>query len=655
MNNRSHNGLIAATALVVAGLCHHHASASVWDGSGDPDASGNWNVAANWEPDGVPSAVTAELNNVTSGTRTVTLTATPSAINQLQMTQTTAGAVNQLNLNTVDADLLFDGSMDPLSLIPTAGAGSVVLNLAGGDIDVATANGRTAALAGTVNLSNGSRFLLRNSGATASYTISGALNFDNTLGSTALRVDNGQGSYTVNATGSISVVGGTTNIGRLSSGSTNRGQTLLNRGTVDIANGSRLTVRAAQSFEIATYDNEGETNVGSAIDAGEAVLEAYTLGGGSGGNGRVLNRAGGVLNVYDRSYIDLGNRSDAGIHAELQNAAGGELNIYAAATGGGIRSTFSTNDQVTGRVLNQGVITVTRHATAARGLGLMTHSGRAARWTVTNGSSGELLVNDDADLEIATSNTGTGTKTLTVDNQEGGTIVLGRNAVDAATGSTLTVAAHGTSDTATAATISVTNGGLIRLLGTSHLRLADDSIMTSWSIANAATGEMELNYNSSIGSSSKALSLTNGGSLRKLADGTSQISSASGGSFSSTGLVEVAGGTLQVSTDVSFGTGGDLQIGIDGASSGLLQVAGLFSLAGDNVLSIDGLLTAPSYTVLTATAGISGVFSDVSDVTNQGYSVVYGDNSIALVVPEPAAAAMMTLAGGGLLLARRRT
>ncbi len=80
--------------------------AVIWDGNGDSNASGNWSVGANWNPDTVTGGPTTggglgDLGNVTTGTRTVTYDAAAlnGAVSSLSFTQTTAGAVNQLLIN----------------------------------------------------------------------------------------------------------------------------------------------------------------------------------------------------------------------------------------------------------------------------------------------------------------------------------------------------------------------------------------------------------------------------------------------------------------------------------------------------------------------------------------------------------------------------
>ncbi len=65
--------LAAATAVLFA-AAGASAQDVTWDGNGDPNNSGNWGVAANWDTDSVPTTSNrAILPSVTSGDRTVTV------------------------------------------------------------------------------------------------------------------------------------------------------------------------------------------------------------------------------------------------------------------------------------------------------------------------------------------------------------------------------------------------------------------------------------------------------------------------------------------------------------------------------------------------------------------------------------------------------
>ncbi|MBE2204713.1 MAG: PEP-CTERM sorting domain-containing protein [Chthoniobacterales bacterium] len=146
--------LALALALTPLGL---HAANVTWDGNGTPNASGSWETGANWSTDAIPGTGDgAFLLDVTTGTRTVTV-GTAQTINRLTLTQTTVGAVNQLNIN---ADLTISGNNTPFVITPTAGQGSIVTNIASGVTLLATnATGiATPNFNGTLNLAAGSVF-----------------------------------------------------------------------------------------------------------------------------------------------------------------------------------------------------------------------------------------------------------------------------------------------------------------------------------------------------------------------------------------------------------------------------------------------------------------------------------------------------------------
>ncbi|MBC2603012.1 beta strand repeat-containing protein [Puniceicoccus vermicola] len=148
-----------------------------WDGDGVPNASGEWEVGANWAGDTVPSAGDdAQLLDVTGGTRTVTISeGVPQTISQLTMKQTTIGGINIL---TLEDDLTISGTsagaLNVFDLDASAGADALVLNIADGstllmeNTNTNTTSSVNAFFEGTLNLGVGSTYRVEAIGGSTS-------------------------------------------------------------------------------------------------------------------------------------------------------------------------------------------------------------------------------------------------------------------------------------------------------------------------------------------------------------------------------------------------------------------------------------------------------------------------------------------------------
>jgi len=274
----------------------------VWDGNGDPSAGGAWEDAANWDT-GVPGSLDdARLLNVSSGTRSVAVNAAQT-VNRLTLTQTTAGAVNQLNLLS---DLAISGNATPFAITAAAGQSSVVMNVGTGRTLSATYAGTlTSTLAGTLNLEANSTFSLHASGALSDLNAMtfGAVNATGTNGLISLKADRNAGSATFSGAVTMTGVGSSLTIRRLNAadvvttlnmnftGNDGAGNSLVGGvGTVVNLQGTNSTLNFTNGVSLAGA---------SGPDAG-AVLNF----GSPGGNGVSTANFNGGLNLGAGARVD---------------------------------------------------------------------------------------------------------------------------------------------------------------------------------------------------------------------------------------------------------------------------------------------------------------------------------------------------------------
>ena len=143
-------GAIAATVLVTVfgPIAPGHAATIVWDGDGAP-LDGNFSVAANWNPDQVPTVGDeAEFSDNSTYTVTFTQDEASDVLNVLAGTVTFASdsaTLRTYDLTTGDADVNVTGG----TLNVGAAAGPVLLDL-GNDTFIGTSAGD-----GTLNIQNG--------------------------------------------------------------------------------------------------------------------------------------------------------------------------------------------------------------------------------------------------------------------------------------------------------------------------------------------------------------------------------------------------------------------------------------------------------------------------------------------------------------------
>lgn len=212
--------VVVVVGLLIAGGAARGA-AYTWDGSGDANASGNWSVIANWNPEsaGKPDAGDdVTLPSVTAGTRTITLDAAR-AFRTLTINQSTAGATNRLLLS---ANLTSDFNTD---LLPTlnASAGTIVIDKGSYNFNYTSGGSVRNWILGPNVILNSSGGQMQDTWQTdkPSITLQGTANF-----STALTTMGAGNVFTVDSGGVLNL----TSSGAASVGDTG---TITNKGTIN--------------------------------------------------------------------------------------------------------------------------------------------------------------------------------------------------------------------------------------------------------------------------------------------------------------------------------------------------------------------------------------------------------------------------------------
>jgi fibronectin-binding autotransporter adhesin len=356
-----------------------------WDGNGTGNAGGNWSTGLNWDSDvnpGPGASDTAVLPDVTSGTRTVVFdTGAGSPVQQIEFSQSTAGAVNRLdfvrsatvsNAITLGAaagteEIRISPSTTEAFILTTSGG--LTIN-AGGLLTMGANNNGTTQrqgnLAGNLTLSGGSVFVQRSTLTTSSNQREVAGNFTMTSGTITL--DNASNSQTrlragTAAAHAVSISGGSI----LRSATTGGGgaQLVSGAGTFSFAPAS-FDTGASLSFD---------GNYSQAVSLGTAAGEVLVRGTGSGSYTKTVSSSAtvgrlsfgvGVANAT--TVLQLGSNltvSDTPANSSMPQA------------------TFGANSATVNYVLDPAGFTL--NLTAARS------TGGSTTWTPGNVSASALV------------------------------------------------------------------------------------------------------------------------------------------------------------------------------------------------------------------------------------------------------------------------
>ena len=214
-----------------------------WDGNGTPDASGNWSVTNNWNPDATTGGpTTGDIATLvdTTANRTVTYDSSATgSLSTLNFNQATAGVTNTLsvqkNLNVAGAvTLAAAGGTEQIvigststaayTFTPTSG---LTLNSGGELVMTATGNGTTGFNSagtggtGTLTIAGGALTIAGTTGTSSGTSAASTLSMGLTMSSGNLTIANNtgitdrrlllQGAVNVSG-GAVSTTGGATSI-----------------------------------------------------------------------------------------------------------------------------------------------------------------------------------------------------------------------------------------------------------------------------------------------------------------------------------------------------------------------------------------------------------------------------------------------------------
>lgn len=309
--------ILGMLTLALQGLSQS-VTTNAWTGNGDSNASGNWTASANWAGGNVPNTTNevAELGNVTSGTRTVTVDAS-NAVFRVIWNQTSA-ATNVLDLQ---ADLTVTSkhiawepanAVNPFGAEANAAYGPAcgVLNLNGKALRLTGDVRSSVEIANTVNMTAGSILSPTASNSTTGNGLffTGILNI-NAPGGTVVSQSgaNSPMEIGIRSTGVMNLKAGTYEIKTTQDYERFALLSIYSGGTASITTGTVVRLQPSATFSgksAAAIVNEGTFNQGGQITlrpSNPPSTGIYTNI-----NGRIDNS--GTWNVVSTNALINGNR-----------------------------------------------------------------------------------------------------------------------------------------------------------------------------------------------------------------------------------------------------------------------------------------------------------------------------------------------------------
>jgi fibronectin-binding autotransporter adhesin len=542
-------------------------------------AGGNGGFHGSAFESGTPGADGAGGVGITGSGLTLTITGTVSGgLSGDGVTRADAidftGGTNALTLNpgwgltgnvNVASSLAFVQSTDATLSNVITGAGSISKS-GGGALTLSGANtytGGTTIAAGTLQLGNG--------GTTGSIV-------GNVLDNGMFAIDHSDAvifGAVISGSGGFQQLGaGTTT---LTGTNTYTGTTTVSAGTLTISGTGSIT---SDVTNIAAFNNAGTvtgslTNNGTASNSG-TISNGLTNSAGTTTNTGTIN--GGLINNA------VVNADSGAINGAIANNAG-SFNVGGTVTS---NSTFTNAADATLAVGTTGAYTLQ---------GILANSG-----IITVASGGELV----ATVGGITNNAGA---TITV--AAGGTVKDDLNNAGAVTNGGAYMANVATN------TGAITNNGVWTGNVASNTGTITNNMTWTGTVTNAGT------FNNNAGATVSGL-LTNSAGTTNNAGALNGGVNITGGTLTGSGSVSnltVAGGTLApgngtpgtfmtVSGNLAFQSGVQYLVQLNPATASFANVTGTATLGGAtvNAMYANGSYVAKTYTILTATGGVSGTF-----------------------------------------------
>lgn len=388
-----------------------------WDGDTNANNNGTWETSANWSTAVPTTADNAQLLDVTSGTREVTISSgSPQTINKLTITQTTTGAFNVLNLND---NLTISGNAASFAITATAGQSNIVTNIGAGKILLATHSATmTSTFAGTLNLGAGSIFKTEAVGASSdlSFSFAGPINVTGAGAEIIAKIGrNASGAAAFSGAITATGEGSTLTLRVLSST-----DVLRNWGTMNFTgndgSGNSVNLAAGTQFNIASNGNTTNfTNRVSLAGTSGPTAAATMTSSGTAGNAATT----GTMNLNGGLTLGAGAKFTLDDRNAVVNLAG----TSTMATGSEIRLKYNDAAGQGGAVFaNTGALAMDGAAVAIDWTSPANQTSALARrftntgtWTLDNGSTVSFVSTNSrptSGFGVGTNNFNTGTMTV---------------------------------------------------------------------------------------------------------------------------------------------------------------------------------------------------------------------------------------------------
>ena len=523
----------------------------------------------------------ATFNN--SGTVTGNLTNTGTANNNLTIT----GAVNNAATFNNNAGATVSGL-----LTNTAGTTTNAGQLNGGANVTGGVVTNTDLISGSVAISGTGQV---NNNLTITGTVNNAATFNNNAGATV------SGLLTNTA-------GTTTNAGQLNGGANVTGGLLTNNdlisGSVAISGtgqvNNNLTITGAVNNAATFNNNAGATVSGLLTNTAGTTTNAGQLNGGANVTGGTLTTTGTIGGGLSNAATV--NANGGAINGAIVNSANGMFNVggtvtsnstFFNASGGTLAVGSAGSYTLQGMLTNSGVVTVANGGQLIDTVGGITNNAGGAITVAVGGTvkddlnNAGVVTNGGAYLANVATNTGA----ITNNGTWTGNVASNTGSITNNLTWTGTVLNAGTFNNSAGATVSglLTNSGMTNNAGTLSGGLTNTAGIT--------------NNSGSIGGTTTITggTLTGNGTIANL-------TVASGGTFApGSGM---PGSSMTATGNLAFQSGAFYLVQLNPVTASFANVAGTAALGGATVDAIyaSGSYVSKTYTILTATGGVSGTF-----------------------------------------------